>query len=255
MSETKHSSHKANPIVLSDFSLGQAHMELRTTPKFLHWDRAGSVWTEMLSKNPRLTFVQGEPNKTAFSLDNKYLFSTYLESASSTPHTNILGTAHNPHRSLKEFSDLLKVFIDIVQERLMIDEYTRIGLRLIYYKSYPDKEAASQALLSTNLVSVPEGAYFGIKGSPTLPEYSIRWEEGKRGVSIRFRVESFKYELTPPLEWQDIEPVSKQHNRLAYDLDYYTIGTVAPGQFNVIEWISQGLHMVNRDTDKFLRGA
>lgn len=249
------SADKPNPLVLSDFRLAQAHVELRAAPKFLHWDRAGIIWTEMIEKVPRLTFVQGEPNKTAFSLDNKYVFSIVLDTTGATPHIGILATAHNPHPSLKDFSELLEMFIGIVQTQLRIDDYLRIGLRLVFYRNYKDRESASQALLSTNLLRVPEGPHFGIKGSVTLPDCSIRLENGKNGVGLKLKVESFKFEFTPPPDWEGIDAISKQNDRLTFDIDSYTIGVVAVGQFNVAEWINQRLHLVTRDSDKLFRGA
>lgn len=249
------SDDKNKPLILDDLTLGQAHLELRTTLKFLHWDRAGSLWTQMTERFPRLALIQVDPNKTTFSLDDKYVFSVGLNNAGTVPHTTILGTAYDPHKSVKDFSELMKTFTDITQERLQINDYSRVGLRLIFYKSYPDKNLASQALLSTKLITVPEGQFFGVQGSPTHPRYSVQWEGGKRGVSIRLRVESFKEEFKPPLEWRDVQPISKEHNRIAYDVDYYTIGTVAVGQFNPVEWVNQVVHLVHRDTNKFLRGA
>jgi hypothetical protein len=252
MSETKINPDASN---LSQFCLNQANFELRTAPNFLHWDRAGAIWTEVVSRLPGLKLQQGEPNKTAFSLGNKYVFSAFLDNSGLAPHTTILGTAYRPNRSMKEFGELLRIFVEIVQRELEIADYTRIGLRLIFTKEFGNRELASKALLKTNLLSVPLGPHFGIDGSAILPEYSVRWEDGKKGVTVRCKVEGLKWEFTPPFDWEGIESSSKESNRLTFDIDYYTLAPVAVGQFGVVEWIDNVLHLINRDSDKFLGGV
>lgn len=248
------SADKPNLLVLSDFRLVQAHVELRTAPKFLHWDRAGSIWSEMTERVPRLTMVQAEPNRTAFSLDNKYVFTILQDTSAANPFTATIGTANNPHSSLKEFGEFLEIFVAITQNQLRIDDYSRVGLRLMFHKSYKDKESASRALLSTNLLRIPEGPCFGIKGPITLPIYSIRLEEGKNGVAFGLKVESFNFDFIPPPDWEGIDAVHKKNDRLTFDIDSYTLGPIVVGQFNIAEWINQRLHLVTRDSDKLFRG-
>src|SRR5215475_2364165 len=138
-------------ISFSDLSMRQAILELRTLPTYLHWDHAGSLWTEMLRRYPTLVLAQAEPTKTIFALERKYIFSVQMEGIGADTHTNITLTAHKPPPTLKEFGGMAKIFVQIAQEYLGISEYIRAGLRLIFFKDFPSLEEASGALLSTGL--------------------------------------------------------------------------------------------------------
>jgi hypothetical protein len=69
---------------INDFHLERAIFEYRYSPSYLHWDRAGALWTEAASKWPQLKNTRGEPNITTFKLDDAYEISVTSEKASVT---------------------------------------------------------------------------------------------------------------------------------------------------------------------------
>jgi len=236
-----------NPLDLSDFQLEQAVFEARYALAYLHWDRAGAIWTEARTKWPGLQLSQAEPAGTQFTLENRYALSVSLDKATAVDH--------RPDRVLKSFVELLEDFVELITRRLEITDYSRIGLRLIFMKQYPDQEAASFALLSTNILRIPEGPRFGIDSPPILPEYAVRWEGKATGTTVRMKAEGRKYGFDPPLDWKEVSPVHKEEYYLKFDIDYYTVASVAVGQFSAKDWIDQALHFIRRDSKAFLGGT
>lgn len=243
------------PLELTDFSFVRATLELRCVPNYLHWDRSGSIWTRFIEKKPNLKIVEASPGKTVFTLGSKYSFAISLNTLETDGYTSIAATANEPHASLKDLSELAEVFVEIVVRELEISEYKRIGLRSIFHKNFSTLRVASEALLSTRLISVPEGPHFGIEGSATLPQYLIKWEDDKRGAMVHLTAEKRSIEFNPPPDWEGVAPFKKNINRLVADFDYYTIASVAVGQFRATDWLNNALHLIKRDSGKFFRGA
>jgi hypothetical protein len=237
---------------LDQFTLATVTFEARTEPNFLQWDRAGQLWSAFLVKRPNLELVNASPDNTLFQDSTTISFALSLKP--NEGHTSLVVTEQRPHPSLKNIIEGIEQFIDITSEALEFDEFTRIGIRLYFVKDFEDLTKASEALLATRLLLYPEGPHFGIEGKPTQPAYVLRWEDGKKGVTIRMQVEKRLMEFNPPAEMTGIEAFRKEVDRLLFDLDYYTIAKVALSQLVIGDWITNALHVIRRDSDKFLRG-
>lgn len=237
-----------SPLRLDDLDLWRAAFEVRYANAYGIWDEIGGVWAEMVAAFPRLKMKQAEPGKTLFRLDQAVEVSVELG--------KLAVVAATPPTGLQEFTELSEAITRIASKRLSIGEYTRVGLRLIFVKEMSDRKVASEAVISTGMIAAPVGQQFGVSGGGLFPEYSIRKEDGKKGYSVRLKAEELTFELDLPIEWRGVaEPVSRKPLRISFDVDFYTIGVVTTGQFNVSQWISQAAHVIRRDGDTFLRGA
>jgi hypothetical protein len=231
---------------IGDFRLEKSVFEIRYAIALLHWDRAGSLWTEALAKWPSLKLSNAEPAKTVFSLDSKFEMLASLESG------HVIG--FSPQSDLDDFSQISSAFCDIIVKQLGLTEFKRLGLRLQFSKEYASKETAAEALTKTKTIHIPEGKQFGIEPVNVMPQYSLRWEGKTTGVTIRNAIETRRIDFDPPLGIDEIKPVHVERNVIVHDVDYFTISAVPLGKVNVLEWIKQGLHVVRRDSKNFLGG-
>jgi uncharacterized protein (TIGR04255 family) len=233
-------------LSLSDFRLSQAVLEARYLNGFLHWDRAGAIWMEMTTKHyPALKMVKAEPGQSMFRLEDRYELGVQVDKLS--VH------AHNPHSTLKEFSEIADQFGSTVLRFLELEEYTRIGFRVIYLKEFDDPASAADALLSTGRLSLPSAQSFGVNGAPVSPAFSCRWDGQAKGFTVQLRTEERKYAFDRPFAWEGEKFEGKERHLFVLDIDYYTTATIGTAQVRLSDWVQQAIHLVRRDTDNFLR--
>jgi hypothetical protein len=234
-------------IDIADFELKNATFEVRFHECYLHWDRAGSIWTEAVTKWPKLEVIKGEPSTTAFRLEDSFQLSVHIDRA------NII--ALKPQSTLRDLMEMSDIFIPIVVKRLEIRDFSRVALRLTYFKSYPDKASASSAFVTTQALRIPTGSHFGIEGTPLFPEYSLRLEGESRGATVRMKAVGRKLDFVPPAGAEGLTPLHEEKYGFEFDVDYFTIASVGIGQISFGDWIKQALHLIRRDSSHFLRGA
>jgi len=141
----------------------------------------------------------------------------------------------------------------MVASTLELTEYTRLGLRMIYWKVFPTKEAAAEAAMGLGLLTVPEGRHFGVSGKPLNPEVAFRKEEGSKGFSIRIKAEGLEFKLELPYVWHTVaKSVAEVREVLSVDIDSYVEGAILPSKIAFEDWIGQTLHVIRRDADTFL---
>ena len=229
---------------LSEFELERSIFEFRYSPSYLHWDKAGVLWNDAQTKWPKLKLKRGEPNVTSFMLDNTYEIAVTVDKASVV--------CYFPESDLADFIEKVDYFLGATTKQLDISQYTRVGLRLPYFKKYPNVESASAGILEPKLLNLPGGPHFGLEGSFSLPEFAVRWEGSAAGVTVRLRTEGRKLDFDPPIGVRELKPFHEEKFGLVYDVDYYTKGTLTVGQFRTQDWIKNVLHVIRRDSRRFL---
>ena len=228
---------------LSQFKLRRAVLEVRYPNAYLLWDRAGDLWSEATRRWGSLDVQEAQPGRTVFRYDAKRTeFSALLSK------TSII--SHYPDK-FDDFVEMATIFLDITTNILEIYELERIGLRLRYYNSFPDKAAASSAVIALDLLKIPGMPQFNIDGVVVTPEYAVRFEDGKKGVTVRIGAESEKQEFKPPLNMDGLKPEEVEISGVTYDVDYFTIATTSTGQFRAKDWIEGAHHVIRRDSKSF----
>ncbi|MFN0169512.1 MAG: hypothetical protein ACKV22_24080 [Bryobacteraceae bacterium] len=231
---------------LADLTLFQAVVEVRYSHAYLLWDRSGQLWSDLTFRFAGLRMLEAQPNNIVFRLGQEFELSTRLDVASII--------AFRPNRNLKQFTDHADYFLRKVSELLEINEYSRIGCRLIFAKDFPTVQEASRELLASGVVVWPKGRLFNRSSDPIQPEWAMRWEEGGAGVHVRLRVEERKYDFEPPLVWEGAPPGKKEVTSLTFDVDWYTRAPVLITQLSYVDWIKQCIHAIHRDSDAILSG-
>jgi hypothetical protein len=177
-------------ITLQDFKVDRLAFEVRYDPAYLHWDRAGGIWTQALGRWPKLKNVKGEPGITTFILENRYTLSISID------RTTVVDS--RPHRVPQDLVQIADPFLELVTKKLEINSYARVGVRPIYVKAYDKSSESAEAFFSMNVVRFPTGPHFGIDAEPHSGEYVVRWEGKSLGATLRVKSEQRKYELDPP---------------------------------------------------------
>jgi hypothetical protein len=235
---------RAQAMNLTDLTLHTMAFEVRYAPRYLLFDRAGQFWNEMYREHSTLRMGQIAPNRVAGIIDNQYQLAVELE--------RIVIEDFSNHKRLENFTDLCNDVLSAVVETLEISVFLRVGLRIIYRRTFGSVDDASAFMLKTGLVRVPSGKHFGIEGEARGPVYAIRWEGKALGATANLRTQARRVLMEPPLGERALERVDKELFDFDYDLDYYTMAPVPIGQFRARDWIRQAVHVVERDSRVFL---
>lgn len=228
------------PFDLSSFILEQCVLETRFPQALALWDSAGALWRAIQEKWPDIRLVTAEPAKTSFQ-DGRTGFIIELKAARIT----VLGSA----KSMDELSKIGRDFFRLTAQHLQLSLYERLGLRLIYFKEFKDREQAARAFHSLGLLKVPNSKKFEIEGQPVNQQYSLRWESDKKGALLNCRTETRKVDYDPPIESAQVfSPIHTERSGIVVDVDYYTVAPVEIGQVDMGEWMNHALHIVSRDT-------
>ena len=231
---------------LSQFKLRRAVFEVRYPNAYQLWDRAGDLWREATRRWGGLDVLEAQPGSTVFRHDTKR-----TELSAQLKKTSIV--RHYPD-NFDDFVEMATDFLNITKNTLEIYEYERVGLRLIYYNSFPDKAAASNAMIALDLMKIPSMPQFSIDGAAILPEYAVRFEDDKKGATVRIKAESEKQEFKPPLNMDELKPVEVEKTGVTFDVDYFTTVTISVAQFRAKDWIEGAHHVIRRGSKSFFGG-
>jgi hypothetical protein len=231
---------------ISDFRLFTTACEFRFQNSYHLWDRAGEIWSDFVAANPEAKLVKADPGQTTFRLGSQREFTVNLD--------RFGVNAHVPS-STDAFAAEADEFAKSVSRHLKVGSYSRIGLRTVFVREYPDIGAATVEMLGLKLLWVPNGPFFGISGTPSETRYSCRLEDKSKGCLIQIFVNKREFEPELPFAWEGDKILRVEKNDLVMDIDYYTIASTSIGQLNVQEWIKQGMHVIRRDINKIIGGT
>ncbi len=228
---------------LDDLDFSQLAFEVRFAHCYLFWDRAGRIWKETTYLFPGLTVVSAQPNHIVMR-----------EAAIDiTVEPNRFHVSIFDEDRLKEIPRLAAEFAKIVLSNLEIQELSRVGLRLIHAKIFPEKESAADAVVKVGLLNIPEGKQLGVAGSVIRPEAAYSREEKGNGFSVRLKAESIEYKLDLTPLWRKVaKSINETREQLTFDVDSYLQGTILLSQIAFEDWINQSLHAIRRDSGAFL---
>jgi hypothetical protein len=240
---------KLGNLKLDDFRLDQAIFQARFAPSFWIWDRASAIWYDLVKKHPLLKVTHAQPVKLLFNLEKAYDFGVEPESFSLA--------GQSPKKAMEEYIEILSGFTDIVVRRLEVTAFTRIGMRFVYFKKFATQQEASQQLLNTGLIKLPEGERFGVAPVTRHPEYAIRVEGASNAYTARIRTESRVADIEPTgiAITMGMKPIHMEEHGITYDLDYYVHATTLVGQFRALDWVRQATRVVILNSDDFLAGG
>ena len=233
----------AGHLDISNFVSDTVVYEIRYENGYLIWDRAGRLWTELRAKYPEMVLSDAGPLLQTFTWKRIHTLSVGLDKASVS--------TSRPGPVMKEFTELAESLHEVIVKNLQIELLTRIGLRHIYGYACESLEQANQHLLSTGLVAPPKPPNFGVEANPRL-EAVFRWEGDSLGATVRMRAEHRTAEVEIPATFESPKIPKIEKHLLIFDVDYYTKKVVNVGQLRASEWINNALHIIRKDSSKFL---
>ena len=230
---------------LSDFRLLTLNCECRFENAYLLWDRAGAVWSQFLSANPKARSIRAEPNQTVFRLEEDFEFTLKLDRI----NVSALGSC-----SPELFGKAVGDFADIVIPQLQVGNFLRIGFRPIFVRDHTDMAAATAEFTGLDLVHILPTPTFGVTGKTIEARYFLRIEDESKGCLVQIVVAKRSYEPELPFGWEGSDLTKIEKIGLIFDVDYYTTRAATVGQVSLPEWIRQAMHVIYRDS-KALLGA
>lgn len=233
------------PISLSitDLDLASTVCEVRYDFAFLIFDRTGSICLESNEHYPDLKMNQASPASTSFTT-KEYLFA--VEQAASRVY--LQKSRHDP----KEFGEYSSPFFELVFRQLEIRVLTRIGLRQVYFKTFPDSDDAINVVKGLKLQHPATDNSFGL--STTAQEGIFRWETDDLGVMFHVVGVPGNTAMAMSDVLQIEEGYGKKYkSAIIFDVDYYTIAPTLRTQWGPQEWIAQSSHLIKKGIRNFLR--
>jgi len=232
---------------ISEFKLQKIILELRYDPAYLIWDNIGAMWHAASKEWRGLEMSSADPNATVFKWKNLYELGVYTERA------RVM--AQHPGAALdEEVYQVFDKFVEMVVSALEIDEFSRIGLRSIFYKDCGSEDEAINQMLSLGLLNPPKGMHFGVDGNFTNLSYDARWVGDEIGAKVLVATQSEEISFDPPPGLDELPSLHKKRDLLFYDVDYFTTGSTAVGLFSPLEWVPHVMQVIRRDAGDFLGG-
>ncbi len=230
---------------LSKFKLQKVVLEIRYDPAFLLWDNAGTVWFTLRSKFPAQRLKTAQPNQQIMSLSKD------LEGTTELDRAFLQGTF--PAQDLEAFRAAADIFFSCIIRQLDITDLSRVGMRLIYEKTFESRREASDYVLTCKPSLQRDGKFFNAEGGKVLdPEFFLRWEGDAIGCSVKvFSVEQ-RIQVGTPSEFPEVTPIDVTRNSAILDIDYYAHASMPVSKFNAPALIENWLRTVRRDVGGFV---
>src|ERR1039458_1469330 len=140
---------------------------------FLIFDRTGVVCMECKERYPEFKLIGASPASTSF-VEGDYSFSLEQMAA----RVVIARSGHD----VKEFGTRAKPFYEIVLRQLEVSVITRLGLRQLYCKLFPEPDGATTFIQGLKIEPELSDSMFGIN-SPSQ-ELVLRWEAKQHGATL-----------------------------------------------------------------------
>lgn len=235
-------------INIDDLKPISASFELRYAPQFLVWDRSGTIWSEMAAAYPTITQKQAQPNSVAVTL------APQLDSLVAIDRAHVASALPaNKFTALKEAAGALT---PVLVKHLPIEQFTRVGMRLIYQKTFPARDLATDYLHKAVKFPTPHGKVMNVDGQLLDPSYSFRWEGDTLGFHLRLSAVQSNVNIEFPPEYVHLAPPESELtlNRVIVDIDYYSHAQVSVDQLKAEDLIDNWLHVIRRDISNVISG-
>lgn len=238
-------------INFSELELESISFEVRFSSAFGLWDRAGLFAHSVQEAFPDLKLSQAEPGNISFNIGRSFGLTVNLDKA--------VISGFRVSKDVERFTSLVQTSLDALVETLGVAAFSRIGIRPVYVKRYPSKEAAGIAVATSGLIKITDKKVFNVdvEGAHIQGEYVFRREGSSLGFMLHVFALGQKIEFAANIDVdpKDVPDVAFEKYGLAVDVDYYTTASSAVGSFRATDWINQALHTIARDARTVLGDA
>ena len=232
-------------MLLDTLKLRSVHFQIRYAPAFELWDEAGAIARSFSDAWDGLKVDEGQPNRVTLSKKG-LIIRTELD--------NSLIALDVPE-TVEMRSRAISGAVSIWRERLKLESFTRISMRVEYVKTFLSRSGATEAVRELGLVNWPAQTVFGQdQGSEKDGlDCSLRFEDAFAFTVLRTRTESviMDYEIHPDFAVDDSK-VHKELHRMVLDFDRGTAQPMKANDFSSDEWLKGYFHLLRRDLPKVI---
>ncbi|MGH6825789.1 hypothetical protein [Methyloceanibacter sp.] len=230
------------PIELSQFELKTATFEIRYLDAFLIWDRAGAIWNEVAADYPNLQVDKASPQEVKVVIDQSSQAEVGINQSRCT--------VAEPKSNLSDLQNLSDTVCRSLLSLLEISVLTRIGMRLIYSKTFETRRAAAEFILAQSSLPGPKDKILNVEGTVLDPQRALRFEGETLGFTVVLKAQETTLTIPLPTEFRDIVPLKTTRASASLDIDYYTTGSTPISAFDARALISSWHRIIKRDIAK-----
>lgn len=240
---------KNKKLSFNDLKLEQIVFEAQFPFAWLYSDYAGSLWKEIEDKLPKKRFLIN-------SFDHTGGVCTYgdkFEIAIANERLFVAG--FYPETSLNDYLEVFRTIFEIVTDKLQIEIFNRIGVRLNFVKKFDSMEKANESISTIPHLNIPTKIYSDLEKEKIAPSFTIRVEDEMKGrlYMIRSAMRTFSLELPMYYVAEKNQPINQGFHEsiVSFDVDNYTRIPVSVGQISPNDWVTQIYKSVKKDSLKF----
>ncbi len=225
---------------LRSCKLESAVLEVRYKEAFLLWDRAGHVAAAIHSRLPNVVLKSAQPASITFQLNNQIDIGFELARS--------VVTHYGADFDLEQLAEVSSVVLDCVSSELKVVDFTRVGLRVRYWKSAGSEVEASKLFPTHLLGRGLASSTIAKEAELTSAESSARWEAKGFGLLAAIRTQSRTLNINIPTQLlSDVELKTPNESfGVVQDFDYFTKGIVSAELVRPKLWIPQGLQAIRK---------
>ena len=233
-------------ISLSEYTLQSASFELRYAPRFMIWDRSGSLWARIADVYSGLAIKTAEPNQVLVRI------APDMDAFVGAERAHI--AAQRPDADLVGFKAAAGVVVPAMIDLFDIEQFSRIGLRLVFGKRFADRQAAADFVTAHVPMPQPKGRIMNIEGKMFDPHVAFRWEGDSSGFMLHMHATQQQLNFELPAGYEQLMPAAHDLilNQAIVDIDYYIHSQVSADQVRAEDLIENWLRLIKRDIGKVL---
>jgi hypothetical protein len=229
----------ADKPTLTDFILETLVFEVRYADALQLWDSAGEIWSELCTKLPGLTLQAADPRAQTFTLGDNFELTTDLKRAAITDF--------KPSRESERLAEIATLLLDQIVKSLRLPDFSRVGLRAMYWKDAKSISGAVKDMSASNLTKAMVGPLSGKDSAQTEIQYGTRFETETSGIAIRLASQTRQVNLDVAMGARRyFESKKIEEHGVILDVDYYTRGVVGAEQIRPRVWIDQAMAIAKR---------
>ncbi len=232
-------------MLLDTMKLRSVNFQIRYDAAFELWDEAGAIARAFSNAWGGLKLEEGQPNRVTLTKKG-LMIRTELD--------NSLIALDVPE-TVDVRSKAISEAVSIWKDRLKLESFARISMRVEYVKTFSSLAGATEAVRKLGLVNWPTQKVFGQDevGEKNGLDCLLRFEDSSAFTTLRTRAESvlMQYEIHP--DFAGDEPkVHKELHRMILDFDRGTTQPMKAKDFAAEEWLKGYFHLLRRDLPKVI---
>jgi hypothetical protein len=226
-------------IEFDEFEIETVTFEVRYDPALMIWDRAGAIWTNVVSQFPELKWHNAAPTQQIFE----------SRDVRAVVELEAMRVVCRGKDAIKRQVEVANAVLKSCSENLGISTFTRIGFREIRIRKVDTLESALIDL--GPIVPTPMLSSFIAGSKPKTVVVSVKHEGEASGLTAGLKLDLRELKVTIPWEFKErLSDAFPKELLLTLDSDYFTVGTTRREAFSVEDWAKQA----NRTIAKHWKG-